>query len=132
MAKQIVLALIAALVFATAPLAADSGRNGGVVFHFYGAEDCPPCMAFKRDGLPAVEAAAATAGFRIEVNIIERTRDVPSDGAYGQSDTLLRSIAGQLRAVYPPIFFVTKNGVLHSLHDHDWRAALASAAEAAG
>lgn len=34
-----------------------------ITFHFYGAEDCPPCMAFKRKGLPVVEQSARASGY---------------------------------------------------------------------
>lgn len=102
-----------------------------VTFHFYGAKDCPPCMAFKRDGLPVVEAAAAQLGFQVAVNVIDRTWDVATPGSYGATDAILRRAGARMKRVYPPIFFVSHAGRVLSVHDADWRAALARAKAAA-
>ena len=80
-------------LFAGPAQASEDTELPGVIYHFYGAEDCPPCMAFKRDGLAVVEAAAETEGFAVAVNIVERTRDVPNPGAFGPADPVLRSVA---------------------------------------
>lgn len=103
-----------------------------VTFHFYGAEDCPPCMAFKRDHLAHVQAEGQDRGFAVEDNVIRRTRDVPKEGVYGDRDAILRLAAPQLDYVYPPIFFVSKGGEIMSVHGHDWAAALKAAQEIAG
>ena len=71
---------------------------GTVTFHFYGAEDCPPCMAFKRDHLADVKAGGSALGFAVEDNVIPRTRDVPNPGVYGDRDPILRAAAPQLAA----------------------------------
>ena len=105
---------------------------GTVTFHFYGAEDCPPCMAFKRDHLADVKAGGSALGFAVEDNVIPRTRDVPNPGVYGDRDPILRAAAPQLEFVYPPIFFVSQDGRIVSVHGHDWRAALDSARQLAG
>lgn len=101
--------------------------ENSVVFHFYGAKDCPPCMAFKRSGLPEVETAAQEAGFTVAVNVIDKTRDVPNLGSFGDTDPILREAAEQMDVVYPPIFFVTRNSAIISIHDDDWEEALATA-----
>lgn len=98
-----------------------------VTFHFYGAEDCPPCMAFKRNHLPDVTAVAEELGFTVAVNVIERTRDVATVGSFGETDPVLRKAAPQLRRVYPPVFFVTEGSVLLSVHGDDWRGAFEAA-----
>ncbi|MGC3938960.1 hypothetical protein ACOTTU_14250 [Roseobacter sp. EG26] len=125
-------------MFCTASLAAlavgssgQAGTNTNVTFHFYGAEDCPPCMAFKRNNLSDVEAVGRAYGFAIEDNIITRTRDVPNPGAYGDRDPILRLAVPQLELVYPPIFFVSQRGEIVSVHAHDWQAALESARQSA-
>lgn len=102
-------------------------QESHVTFHFYGAKDCPPCMAFKRDGLPIVQAAAAKSGFRIAVNIIDRTQNVATLGSYGSADAMLRRAGVRLKRMYPPIFFVTRSGQILDVHDANWRAALARA-----
>ena len=121
-------------MFCTASLAAlaigstaRGGTDPNVVFHFYGAEDCPPCMAFKRNNLPDVRAEGEAHGFAVEDNIIAKTRDVPNPGAFGDRDAILRSAAPQLALVYPPIFFVSQGGEIVSVHAHDWQAALEAA-----
>lgn len=108
--------------------AAGSGGAGeAVTFHFYGAEDCPPCMAFKRDGLPKVQDAAKAQSFDVAVNIIKRTRDVPALGSYGATDPLLRRAVETLSRTYPPIFFVTEGGEVLSVWEGKWEEALAFA-----
>lgn len=106
-------------------------KDQTVAFHFYGAKDCPPCMAFKRDGLPVVEAAAAKLGFKVSANVIDRTADVATPGSFGPADELLRQAAPQLEWVYPPIFLVTKNGTVVSAHRADWQKALTNAKQMA-
>ncbi len=98
-------------------------------FHFYGAEDCPPCMAFKRNHLPSVQAAGETFGFGVAENVISRTADVPKVGIFGEADPLFRDAlaVGDL-VPYPPIFFVTKDDSVLSVHGADWRDAMDRAA----
>lgn len=103
-----------------------------LTFHFYGAGDCPPCMVFKKRHLAEVQAAGAAQGFAVEVNVIPKTRDVPTLGVYGDRDAVLRKAARQLDVVYPPIFFVSKGEEIVSVHGHDWSAALAGARKLAG
>lgn len=125
MKKRIFLStVLAALVSSyTGVMAADTG----VTFHFYGALDCPPCMAFKRNHLDNVRAEGQAVGFVVEDNITDRTRDVPNAGIYGDRDPILRLAAKELDLVYPPIFFVSLNGEVISVHAHDWRVALVDA-----
>ena len=118
----VLVTLLIGVLQTTAPAAPD-----GVTFYFYGAEDCPPCMAFKRDGLPVVEEAAAEAGFAVSANVIRNTRDIESIGVFGATDPILRKAGRRLDRVYPPIFFVTRGDTVLSVHGHDWRAALREA-----
>lgn len=101
--------------------------SGHVTFHFYGAEDCPPCMAFKRNNLADVQADGERLGFAVEDNIIAKTRHVPEMGVYGDRDPILRLAAPQLEIVYPPIFFVSQDGQIKSVHGPDWHKALVEA-----
>ena len=126
-------------LFATATLAALSLTWGAgvraaepITFHFYGAEDCPPCMAFKRDHLEDVKAEGSELGFAVEDNVITQTRDVAKTGVYGERDPILRLAVPQLEYVYPPIFFVSQGGAIASVHGHDWQAALEAARHLAG
>jgi thiol-disulfide isomerase/thioredoxin len=123
--RRILLASAVALVGAAGLANASSVQD--IVFHFYGAEDCGPCMAFKRSGLPIVKASAARSGFSVAANIIPKTRDVATIGAYGDADATLRAAAPMLEFVYPPIFFVSRDGEVVSVHGVDWEAALQSA-----
>ncbi|WP_291732014.1 hypothetical protein [Leisingera sp. F5] len=122
----------AALAALTVAAGGQAIAAGAVTFHFYGAEDCPPCMAFKRDHLAGVKAEGGALGFEVEDNVIRRTRDVPTPGVYGERDPILRLAAPQLEFVYPPIFVVSQAGRIVSVHGHDWRAALDSARQLAG
>lgn len=122
-ALAMMVAFCLSIVTSTAGFAADRS----VTFHFYGAEDCPPCMAFKHSHLADVQAAGEAHGFGVVDNVIEKTADVPNVGSFGETDEVLRAAADQLSLVYPPIFFVTKDGAVLSVHDHDWQAALDSA-----
>lgn len=122
---------IAAAV-ATALFAGPARASDPITFHFYGAEDCPPCMAFKRNNLADVQALGKQHGFNVEENVIPRTRDVPNVGVYGDRDPILRLAAPQLELVYPPIFFVSQGGEILSVHGHDWSAALREARRLAG
>lgn len=115
---------LAALALATTGRAATGDR---ITFHFYGALDCPPCMAFKRNHLADVQVEGQSLGFAVEENIIAKTRDVPNLGVYGDRDPILRLAAPQLEFVYPPIFFVSQGGQIKSVRGHDWRAALEDA-----
>ena len=112
---------LAALVLASGGQAA---ANDPVTFHFYGALDCPPCMAFKRNHLATVRSEGESLGFLVEENIVAKTREVPNTGAYGDRDPILRRAVPQLQRVYPPIFFVSRSGEIVSVHGHDWQAAL--------
>lgn len=118
---------IAAAAVATALFAGAAHASDPITFHFYGAEDCPPCMAFKRKNLADVQTLGKQHGFNVEENVITRTRDVPNVGVYGDRDPILRLAAPQLELVYPPIFFVSQGGEILSVHGHDWSAALREA-----
>ncbi len=98
--------------------------NTDVTFHFYGAKDCPPCMAFKRNHLEDVRADGRALGYSVEDNVIDYTRDVPNAGVYGERDPILRVAAQQLEITYPPIFFVSKAGQVVSVHGPRWQDAL--------
>lgn len=117
---------------ASALFAGPARASDPITFHFYGAEDCPPCMAFKRNNLADVRALGKEHGFNVEDNVIARTRDVPNVGVYGDRDPILRLAAPQLALVYPPIFFVSQGGEISSVHGHDWSAALREAHRLAG
>lgn len=119
--------LLAALMVGIAQVSAGNNRAAAVTFHFYGAEDCAPCMAFKRDSLKVVKASAARAGYAVAVNVIPHTRDVPKKGAFGDADGALRAAEPLIEYVYPPIFFISKNGSPVSAHGRDWEAAMARA-----
>ena len=95
--------------------------NTDVTFHFYGAKDCPPCMAFKQNHLEDVRADGQALGYSVEDNVIDRTRDVPNMGVYGERDPILRVAAQQLEDTYPPIFFVSKAGEVVSVHGPRWQ-----------
>lgn len=102
-------------------------NDSGVIFHFYGAEDCPPCMAFKHRHLEHVQAEGRNLGFTVEDNVINKTADLPKIGVYGSRDKMLRRAADQLAQTYPPIFFVSHNGEVVSVHGPKWQAALEAA-----
>ena len=112
-------------------LAAEQPAAKDITFHFYGAENCPPCMAFKRNHLPDVTAVAEEMGFTVAANVIARTRDVATVGSFGKADPILRQAAPQLRRVYPPIFFVTQGAEVLSVHGADWRGAFEAAQQQA-
>ena len=112
-------------------IAAGKPAASDITFHFYGAENCPPCMAFKRNHLPNVTAVAEEMGFSVASNVIARTRDVATVGSFGEADPILREAAPQLRRVYPPIFFVTQGDDVLSVHGADWRAAFEAAQQQA-
>ncbi len=59
--------------------------------------------------------------------MIDKTVDVAKLGSYGDTDALLRIAGKQLDIVYPPIFFVSRNGQIVSVHRGDWKEALVSA-----
>ncbi len=117
--------LIALTVCHGVSLAGDT--TSGVTFHFYGAQDCPPCMVFKNRHLEDVEAEGSKLGFNVSTNVIEFTADVPITGVYGKSDSILRLAAKQLQVVYPPIFFITYNDQVVSVHGHKSEEALEAA-----
>ena len=112
-------------------LAAEQPVAKDITFHFYGAENCAPCMAFKRYHLAHVTAVAEEMGFAVAVNVIKRTQDVATVGSFGDSDLILRQAAPQLPRVYPPIFFVTEGSELLSAHGSDWRGAFEAAQQQA-
>lgn len=97
------------------------------VFHFYGALDCPPCMAFKRNHLADVQATGVEYGFTVAENLVARTAEVPQVGIYGAADPILREALEQGGLIaYPPVFFVSEDGKVRSVHGHDSRSALLS------
>lgn len=127
-------ALVAAALTVAVPsaaAAADAAKDAPVAFHFYGADDCAPCVAFKRDGLPVVQASASKTGYAVAANMIRRTRDVSNPGAYGDGDPLLRRAGDKLEWLYPPIFIVTRGDEILSAKRGDWRAAMKEAEAAA-
>lgn len=113
-------------------LSTPQARAAGVAFHFYGAYDCPPCMAFKNRHLDGVEAAAKTHGFSVQVNVINTTRDVPKPGSFGDADGVLRAAKPELGRIYPPIFIVTRGDQIVMAKRSDWRAALETAVRQSG
>ena len=119
-----------ALTLSTVTMAT-AEQTADVTFHFYGAENCPPCMAFKRDGLPVVKASGEALDYGVAENLIARTRDIGEVGIYGETDALLREAGEQLPRVYPPIFFVTRGDEILSVNGADWRKAMAFAGAAA-
>ena len=114
-----------------APTLLRAQTEPSVIFHFYGAENCPPCIAFKRDGLPIVQATGRDVGFDVRENLIARTEDIGQVGVYGPADALLREAGEILGRVYPPIFFITRGDEILSVHGPDWRSALDTAETAA-
>lgn len=127
MPRPSALALAATIGFGAFPaLASDA-----ITFHFYGADNCPPCQAFKRDGLPVVNASAQAEGYSVATSMIARTEDIGTIGIYGDTDTLLRRAGTQLPRVYPPIFIVTDGDAILAAYEGDWRAAMATAEAAA-
>lgn len=117
---------------ATALIGGPARAADQVTFHFYGADNCPPCVAFKRNYLAKVQEQGAVHGFAVEANMTARIRDVPKVGTYGERDPILRLATPQLDLVYPPIFFVSKGGQINSVHGHDWSAALREALRLTG
>lgn len=128
MKRREFIAAATATALVTGPVGA-AGAGDHVTFYFYGADNCPPCLAFKRNHLANVQAQGATHGFTVEVNMTSKIRDVPKVGTYGDRDPILRVAAEDLRIVYPPIFFVSQGGEVVSVHAHDWAAALKAAVE---
>ncbi|WP_299043255.1 hypothetical protein [uncultured Tateyamaria sp.] len=110
-----------------APFAVRAQSADQIAFHFYGAQNCPPCIAFKRAGLPIVQAAGDASGFSVIENMIARTQDIGDVGIYGPADPLLRQAGGQLNRIYPPLFIVTRGDDILSAREGDWRSALADA-----
>lgn len=123
---------IFALAFGATGLLAPAASASDVTFHFYGAENCLPCLAFKRNNLDDVRAKGAEVGFDVVENMVPTIRDVPVEGSYGAADPLLRKAATELVRTYPPIFFVTDGDAVISVHGGNWRGALQSAEERAG
>lgn len=116
-----------ACALGAAGLMGSAASASDVTFHFYGAENCPPCLAFKRNHLEDVRAAGRAAGFDVTENMVASIRDVPVEGSYGDTDALLREAATELVRTYPPIFFVTDGTDVVSVHGGNWRGALESA-----
>lgn len=110
-----------------APFVARAQSTDQITFHFYGARNCPPCIAFKRDGLPIVQTSGDASGFAVTENLIERTQDIGEVGIFGPADPLLREAAKQLSRVYPPLFIVTRGSDILSAQEGDWRSAMADA-----
>ena len=129
--SAITVAGLAPALAGSSQVAAGEPAASDITFHFYGAENCAPCMAFKRNHLPNVTAVAEDMGFGVAANVIARTRDVATVGSFGEADPILRKAAPQLRRVYPPIFFVTAGSEVLSVHDSDWRAAFEAAQQQA-
>lgn len=125
LARRSILALLVAV-----PALARGQTTEKITFHFYGARNCPPCIAFKRDGLPVVQAAGQQAGFDVIENLIDRTEDIDQLGIYGESDALLREAGLQMNRIYPPIFFVTQGDRIVSVHGPRWEDALMAAQSA--
>lgn len=98
--------------------------KGAVGFHFYGADNCPPCQRFKNNHLADVKRLGEQKGFTVHANMVPKISDVSKTGIYGESDTLLREAAKNLRFTYPPIFIVTYNGQVKKAYLQDWRSAL--------
>ncbi|MEM8851138.1 MAG: hypothetical protein AAGE03_14025 [Pseudomonadota bacterium] len=116
--------IFAGLALLPAPAFAD------ITFHFYGAENCPPCMAFKRDHLAGVQAIGNADGFMVHENVIRDLRDMPEIGIYGDSDPILRAALDVGGRPYPPVFFVSDGDTVLSVHGQDWQAALLAARDA--
>ncbi|MEO0946040.1 MAG: hypothetical protein AAFY06_14610 [Pseudomonadota bacterium] len=123
--RRFVLAAIA-----TSPSFAFAQTKIPVAFHFFGAQNCPPCIAFKRANLPMVQASGDQNGFDVFEHLIERTEDIGQIGIYGVADPLLRQASPMLQRIYPPIFMVTQGPDILAAREGDWRSIL-DATEAA-
>jgi hypothetical protein len=99
-------------------------------FRLYGAEDCAPCLAFKRDHLAGIRAIGRDAGFAVELHDIPHLRDMGRPGIYGPADPVLRAALGPLGRAFPPVFLVTDGDRVLSVHGPDWGAALLAARDA--
>lgn len=99
---------------------------GEPTFHFYGAEDCPPCMAFKRDHLNDVIRLGAAEGFAVAENVTARTSEVATPGIFGAADAMLRDgLEASGGIAYPPLFVTSDDGATAFSHGADWATALA-------
>jgi hypothetical protein len=118
--------LLLAVLLAPAPAAAEA------VLHLFGSDDCPPCLAFRRDHLDAVRALGRDAGFEVETHVIGTLRDMDVPGMFGAADPLLRAATRRGAPLYPPVFVVSEDGRVLSAHGGDWGAAVLSARDAGG
>lgn len=106
------------------PANATEAPDHPLTFHFYGALDCPPCMAFKRNHLQNVMKTGQIHGFNVAENIISKTKDVAKQGSYGDRDAILRRAAAELPVAYPPLFFISRKKEIISPAISDWRKTL--------
>ncbi|MEM7710680.1 MAG: hypothetical protein AAF264_08020 [Pseudomonadota bacterium] len=102
----------------------------GTAFHYYGAENCPPCRAFEREYLAGVRAIGAADGFAVHEHRIPDLRQMPRPGVYGPADPLLRAALAMGGRPFPPVFFMTVDGAVISVHGADWAATLLAARDA--
>ena len=118
-----ILAMLASSALSGNVMAAKSN----ITFHFYGAQDCGPCLDFKRTHLEKVRKQGAELGFAVKDNMVRYTTDVARNGAYGDSDALLRKATQKRGHAYPPIFFVTKGNEVIATYEGNWKKALSLA-----
>ena len=131
--KKNFLTLIASFgLFVVSAFFQTHASDSRIGFHFYGANDCPPCMAFKRNYLSVVKASAREHGYSVKVNIIGKIQHVAQKGSYGKADPLLRKAESSLSFVYPPIFIVTVNDDVVIAKNGSWRQVMERAEQESG
>eukprot|EP00494_Astrolonche_serrata_P001778 UN01784 len=99
MRKKILTLLASSGLFIVSAFFQTQAGDSRIGFHFYGANDCPPCMAFKRNYLSVVKASAQEHGYSVKVNTIGKIQHVAQKGSYGSADALLRKAEPKLSFV---------------------------------
>ncbi len=125
--RQFLLTLAAIPLVRSPALAAGQG----VVFYYFGAQDCPYCQAFVRDDLADLKVVAGDASVPFVFRETASLRDLHKAGVFDElNDLWLRVVRRSGYGV--PAFALVDNGTFVDSRAGSWRELLVKAIARAG
>lgn len=116
--RTFLLAAAALPAFGSSLVGARAGT--GVVFHYFGAGDCPYCQAFVRDELAELKQHAADASIAFVFRETASLRDLRKPEPFGElNDIWLRVVRRSGYGV--PAFALVDGGTFIDSRAGDWR-----------
>jgi thiol-disulfide isomerase/thioredoxin len=122
---------LAAIPLAGSQALAAAKSGEGIVFHYFGAKDCPYCQAFVRDDLAELKALAGDASVSFVFRETASLRDLRKAGVFDELNGLwLRIVRRSGYGV--PAFALVDKGTFVDSRAGSWRELLVKAIARSG